>query len=332
MNTGSNYDAWNIKAEDFPKNTAIGEQIKFLIGYGILAPSTYNSQPWKFKIAESKLIIIPDLRYKLPYADPSNKNLFISLGCCLANIEIAAANFGLKSDVEIFDRGEKSKIEVSFHKAGKVDQKLASLFPFITKRYSNKMPYDGRRIEKKLIEGLEDVDIGGCEAILVDDRSKIKSISELQYRAVGSFLSDAQFIKELSKWLRSKDSEEGDGVPVLPSLQESAAKKVSNPAEVDRGLMLTSSAVGLIVSDAEGINFWINAGRKYETMAIKAVSLGLAMTPMLALIQNEECRKKLVKLLRLKVKIPLMFFRLGYSSDNNIYHTPRKTLASVIQK
>ena len=43
-----NYVAWDIDEKKFPRNGNLQDQIQFLIGYGILAPSTHNTQPWEF--------------------------------------------------------------------------------------------------------------------------------------------------------------------------------------------------------------------------------------------------------------------------------------------
>lgn len=53
------------------------------IGYATLAPSTNNTQPWKFEIAEGTIRVLPDFGRCLPVADPLNRELYISLGCAL---------------------------------------------------------------------------------------------------------------------------------------------------------------------------------------------------------------------------------------------------------
>jgi nitroreductase len=41
--------AWNIAENQFPKEGTRNEQLKFLLNYAILAPSSHNTQPWLFK-------------------------------------------------------------------------------------------------------------------------------------------------------------------------------------------------------------------------------------------------------------------------------------------
>ncbi|MBI3589397.1 MAG: hypothetical protein HY093_03230 [Candidatus Liptonbacteria bacterium] len=40
-----NYAPWEIDVEAFPKKGSLDDQLKFLLGFAILAPSTHNSQP-----------------------------------------------------------------------------------------------------------------------------------------------------------------------------------------------------------------------------------------------------------------------------------------------
>lgn len=43
-----------INISDFPEKGSLEFQIKFVLNYAILAPSTHNSQPWLFKIEASR--------------------------------------------------------------------------------------------------------------------------------------------------------------------------------------------------------------------------------------------------------------------------------------
>src|SRR3989344_3094210 len=86
----SNYAPWDITIDDFWNLKTDSERFRFLIGFAILAPSTHNSQPWKFRIQDSTITILPDLHRTLPVSDPHNRHLYISLGCALENLRIAA--------------------------------------------------------------------------------------------------------------------------------------------------------------------------------------------------------------------------------------------------
>lgn len=50
------FQAWNVSESQFPKDGPKTEQLKFLLNYAILAPSSHNTQPWLFKIVDDNII------------------------------------------------------------------------------------------------------------------------------------------------------------------------------------------------------------------------------------------------------------------------------------
>ena len=51
-----------------------------LVRYATLAPSSHNTQCWKFRIEEQAISILPDLTRRRPAVDPDDHHLFVSLG------------------------------------------------------------------------------------------------------------------------------------------------------------------------------------------------------------------------------------------------------------
>jgi len=72
-----------------------------IINYAIKAPSGHNTQPWFFAIYENSIIITPNFERSLPAVDPNNRELFISLGCAVENLCIAANHYGYESQTDI---------------------------------------------------------------------------------------------------------------------------------------------------------------------------------------------------------------------------------------
>jgi nitroreductase len=82
-------------------------QFKEIINFATLAPSGHNTQPWKFSIKNKSILIYPDYSRRLPVVDPDDHALFISLGCALENLIIAANHMGYGSKVEYFPPDEE---------------------------------------------------------------------------------------------------------------------------------------------------------------------------------------------------------------------------------
>lgn len=75
----------------------------FLVAQATKAPSGHNTQPWLFKQTNSSIEIHPDFTRKLPAVDPSNRELFVSLGCAAENLCLAANSKGYKAAVSVDD-------------------------------------------------------------------------------------------------------------------------------------------------------------------------------------------------------------------------------------
>lgn len=329
--TPSNYDLWDIKEADFPETGSMEQKIKFLINYGLLAPSTHNTQPWMFTIKERTLAIRPNLRYRLPEADPSDRNLFISLGCCAANIVVAAAHFGLVANIEITEEG----INLSFSTGS--NDKLGRLFAAITKRYSNKLPYSALSVADKLLDELKLLANDRVDIAFITDAADRRFIASLHRKTLSSY--PVSFGKELSKWLRYNKTMRSDGMPAfvvgIKGLKQVIIKRmlVLSPkifqklGASDAALVEGSPVLGALFTRKNNRPDWQATGLVYEYMALTATSRNLNMTPLAAMIENDQTAKQLSGKFG-KSTIPQMFFRLGYA-DNQPYHTPRRREALV---
>ena len=65
----------------FPWHGTIEEQIVYLLRYAILAPSSHNSQPWRFSVVQNTVELRPDPPPWLRGAGSDNRKHDISLGC-----------------------------------------------------------------------------------------------------------------------------------------------------------------------------------------------------------------------------------------------------------
>src|SRR5512143_839636 len=84
---------WAIDAANYPANDPV-EQLHFLVGYAILAPSTHNTQPWRFVVTSDRIELWSDPSRLLPQIDPEQRQLFMSCGAALMNLRLAIRRFG----------------------------------------------------------------------------------------------------------------------------------------------------------------------------------------------------------------------------------------------
>ena len=71
-------------------------QARYLLGFSLLAPSTHNSVPqaYALDLEHSRIHVLLNRRHVLPGSDRSGRQALISVGCALANLELAAEEYG----------------------------------------------------------------------------------------------------------------------------------------------------------------------------------------------------------------------------------------------
>ena len=72
-------------------------QLRDFIRYATLAPNGHNTQPWRFRIRQNSIDVLPDFSRRTPVVDPDDHHLFVSLGGAAENLALAATAVQLSS-------------------------------------------------------------------------------------------------------------------------------------------------------------------------------------------------------------------------------------------
>lgn len=282
--------------------------LKEMVRLATLAASSHNTQPWRFVLKEDRLLIYPDLDRRCPIVDPDDAHLWRSLGCAAENIVLGASLQGLSARVQLSD----GAVQVALNPAADmVPDTLARVIP---ERQCNKAPYNGEALSEQDLQSLGDAaQVAGARAVLVTEGSKLATIADLVAEGNHVQLADPAFRSELTSWMRFSDREAittGDGlagrVLGMPSVARwlgrilvSLALSGSRQAKKDRDLLLTSSAVAVIVAASDRPEAWVAAGRASQRLQLQATALGIASAFLNQPIEIEGLRPKLESLLGL---------------------------------
>ncbi len=99
------------------------EMLEELVAAAVLAPSSHNTQPWLFELHDGEIDLHADRIRALPVNDPHDRELTISCGCALRNLELAAGEHDLTATVSLLpDDGRPDllahvRLEPSLHGA-----------------------------------------------------------------------------------------------------------------------------------------------------------------------------------------------------------------------
>jgi hypothetical protein len=91
MGSADDYDAAMAQLRRLP---APPPTTRDLLRYATLAPNGHNAQPWRFGVAHDHIDIMPDFTRRTPVVDPDDHHLFVSLGCAVENMALAARATG----------------------------------------------------------------------------------------------------------------------------------------------------------------------------------------------------------------------------------------------
>lgn len=192
--------------------------------YATLAPSSHNTQCWKFRIEDRSIAVLPDLARRCPTVDPGDHHLFVSLGCAAENLIQAALAHGLRGQA-VFDAAGNDTLRIALEPTPAV---ASPLFQAIPERQSTRAEYDGKPLSRQELEMLEKAGTGeGVRVILLTEREAMEQVLEYVVQGNTSQMNDPAFVEELKAWIRFSGGEAvrtGDGLyaassgnPSLPS-------------------------------------------------------------------------------------------------------------------
>ena len=94
-------EQWADAIDEFPLTGGLEAQLRALVVHAVRAPSSHNSQPWRFGVTNGVLELRADRRRALPVADPQGRELVISCGAALGFLAVAARHFGREAAIDL---------------------------------------------------------------------------------------------------------------------------------------------------------------------------------------------------------------------------------------
>ena len=292
-----------------------------LVRYATLAPSSHNTQCWKFGIADQAIVITPDYARRCPVVDPDDHHLFVSLGCAAENLVQAALAHGLKAVAAFDSAREALRIALTPTAASR-----SPLFDAIPQRQCTRAEYDGKPLAAEELRLLEKAGSGnGVQILLLTDKSAMEGVLEFVVQGNTVQLNDPAFIRELKSWVRfnARDAVRmGDGLSAAssgnPSVPAWLGRRVlrflvTPKAENDKVArhVRSSAGIAVFVGPAADKASWIEAGRAYERFALQAAALGIRHAHLNQPVEVASLRSSFADFLGLPGRRPDLVLRFG---------------------
>lgn len=322
-------DVWEIDAADFPADAPLTERASFLLRYAILAPSSHNSQPWEFVVEDDRIEVHTDEARWLDVADRDKRELYISLGCAVENLCVAAERFGLDFDVAYNDDTPPVVVTLRSNRSNS-SYRQPELFDQITERSTNHHPFRDESLRNPIRKELQNCVVEDDVTLeLIDDCGLKDSIGELQAEADRLQMDDPDYRKELGYWIGVGAL--GDSWLKARVVQAVVTHFDLGDREAQKNSKLIQSAplVGVLMTESDAPSARVKTGQVFQRVALAATAEGVAVHPMSQSLERPEMREKLASMFDDDGTLPQHLFRLGYSQENQD-HTPRWPLKTFL--
>jgi len=311
----------NRNRRPLTQEETVSTPMRELIRYATLAASGHNTQPWQFAIQADAITIHPDYTRALPVVDPDHRELWISLGCALENLLVAARATGYAAAVTYPDVADYIHIQLTAD-----TPQPSRLFDAIELRQNTRAVYDGQPIP---VKDLDEVQALPLEPGVVLHYALAPTALEtvLDYVNQGNLhqYADPAFVAELIDWLRFNKKEamrsldglfaRTSGNPEVPRWLGRlfmASTKPQQQADADAKKLRSSPGAVVIASAADDKAAWVRTGQVYERLALKLTALNIKSAFLNQPIEVTALRTQFQHALGLDAA-PQLLVRFGYA-------------------
>jgi nitroreductase len=327
-------EVWNLAERDFPGTAPVELQLRFLVRYAILAPSVRNSQPWRFAVEGNRVELLADLRRGLPVADPDQRELYISLGCALENLLVAAEHFGFRHEVSYLPTPDSGEVaaSVAFAPGGiRSPARDGIALEAILARHNDNSVFRPIAVPPALCRCLQACQTDSEPRFdLTADQLFCRWVERLTLEADRREFADPEFRNEVAHWIGHGGLSNPGLAARVGSFAVAHLDLGESVARQDHRIVESAALLGVISTTNDTHLDHIRTGQLFERIWLTATTMGITIHPMSQTMRRPESRSAVAELLPVTGWTPQHLFRVGYSSREAPRFTPRRPLEEAL--
>lgn len=333
--------AWNVDPADVGNATTLGK-VRFAIRYAILAPSSHNTQPWRFIFNGDELLLCADRTRHLPEIDPSDRELIISCGAALFNLRVALAYFQIPVEISPFPTSVDPDVlaRIVFPVSGPHQKDLAALFAAMTKRVTHRGLFVDEDVPDATLTSLKTAaETEGADVVFARTLVDRERIAELIAQADRCQFGNPRFRRELANWIHP--SRKNDGMPAasqgFSTLIDATTPIVAlalrtfdlgnGVAAAHQQLAQGSPLLVILSTSTDNAEGWLCAGMGLQRLLLVATLAGYFTSYLNQPIEVPEFRSRLASDFKIR-GYPQLLLRVGRGTP--VPHSPRRPVAEVV--
>jgi nitroreductase len=311
-------DAWDIQEWQFPYDATVRDQLLFLVKFAVLAPSVLNRQPWRFRIANDRLLLYADTETTLPSFDPKRREITMSCGAALFHVRTAAKHYGFTPLVRSFPSMDEANLlaELAIGPVTAPTTLDEQLFMAIRKRRTHRKPFDALLVEDKAREGLE--------AAAEKEGAFLSFIDGPQRPVLAKLIGEAQRRLDQDEAYRSEVAKAN--VAAVGTVEKADGSRLfGDRSEDPEESAMKAPALAVLSTSTDTVPSWFCAGQAVDRLLLTAREFGLFASFMNQPTHFEDTRRSVSELTGKPVA--QLILRIGYGSAPP--PTPRKPVVAV---
>lgn len=309
------------------------KKVDEILRLAAMAPSSHNTQPWCVTTGEDGTSLTVGYRpgRQLTIGDPDKRELFISLGCFIETLILAAQDCGFDTQYQFLGSKPEEVAKLQFARSSK--RQGTGWKALINKRRSDRRIYEPTPLQSEDSAMLNALSYGHARLVLTEHREDIEFLAKMTNDATYQIMSRQAFRDELANWVRHNWTKRPDGMPGytqgMPGPISLIAKFVirrnkgvaKDQARKDGKRVAGSAAVGLICVDQESPEAWVEAGRLYQLICLLALRANIKTAAVSAAVILAATTQQIVETMHLH-ETPVALMRFGYKKGT-VKSSPR---------
>ncbi|MFC0530523.1 Acg family FMN-binding oxidoreductase [Phytohabitans kaempferiae] len=315
---------------------AVLAEVAAAAGY---APSVHNTQPWRWRVADTTLDLYAVRGRQLPGGDPEGRLLTVSCGAALHHARIALAAGGWSAEVtRLPDPADPDHLaRISSAGRASVTPEATRLFQAARVRHTDRRPVSDTPASAEAIAAID-------RAVRAEDlemhlltRDQILELAAAASNADKVEAQDEDQRRELAYWIGG-DRPEGSGIPDTAIPSRAPETTVPGRDFVRAGTLTVgpghdrAAAYAVVYGQGDEPADWLRAGEAVSAGWLTATEAGVTVLPFSSVIELPATRQTLRDVIS-NVGYPYLVLRLGTAAPDTAGppRTPRLPVSQTVE-
>src|SRR5215472_4822321 len=274
--------------------------VEYIVGYGVMAPSGANVQPWRFGFQNGELTLRNERSLEFEMLDLEDMATWVSFGAVVENMTLAARAIGLEPALSLFP-DPKDRDLVGRMRFTPRQPERDKLLDSVPQRVANRqVPKQRVTLDPAVARSLESIaEAAGARLQICEDPERLKQYEELLQACDRLCFVNPIVFREFTgtfRWTREEVEKKRDGLDVwtleaprpllraltvranVESLKKAGALKIFD--KPSQGRLTHSSALALLTVRGFNPRIVFEGGRVVERLWLTVTAAGLSFQPL----------------------------------------------------